>query len=826
MTAFKTASGQVAVALPLPVDKTYTYRVPRQSAHRARPGHRAVVPFGPRILTGIITGDPEEEIPEERLRTIIELPDAEPLLPGDLLRLTRWVSHYYFCPWGEVLKAALPAGFLQTGLREARLVTYDPEVLEKMGETERKVIEILRQVKKTTPATLSRKFGVKRALQVLSDLQERGWVEIREVILKSGAEERFVETVSPGAGVTGARIAAQAENRRRTAPRQAAILNEILLHPGESLPVNDLLKRTGASRSSLLALERAGILRRGRIPMRRYPTLETLTAKDEQPLPHPNPDQVRAIESISACVQAGDNRTFLLYGVTGSGKTLVYQKVIERVVAQGGGVLVLIPEIALTPQMVSRFRARFGERIGLQHSAMSEGERADVWRGIRRGDFSVVIGARSAVFAPVKNLKLIVVDEEGDASFKQQEPNPRYNARDVALVRARECGAVAVLGSATPSLESFHNAQTGRYTMLRLPHRVDGVPMPDIRFAPPAQRSGKVIGEALEKALRERFEKGEQVILLHNRRGFFTYAVCPSCSYLVRCPNCEITLVFHRSEKRLRCHVCGYRCAPILQCPECEKPMKYQGAGTERVEDELGNIIPADKIVRLDLDTTYRKGAHGKILKDFAREKYAVLLGTKMVARGHDYPKVTLVGVISADMELAFPDFRSDERAFTLLLQAAGRAGRAADNLSPGKVLIQTWMPDHPVLRLVKEGDYEAFYRREIAIRRSLNYPPVGWMVLTVISSAEEADAHQAADEFAHLARNRIPEGEWMGPQPAFRPRIKKQYRYQIVLKTKRAHRVSDSGLRRSLHSLLEDFRERAPRGVQIIVDVDPIQLI
>jgi primosomal protein N' (replication factor Y) len=826
MSARNSASHRVCVALPLPVDKTYTYRIPPESASRARPGHRVVVPFGSRILTGIITGEPDEDIPEERLRFILDLPDADPLLPDDLLDLTRWVSRYYLCSWGETLKAALPAGFLQPGLRTARLGSCPDDGLPELTATERKVVEILQKVKSLTPTMLSRKYGVKQSLRVLTDLQERGLVKIQEAIPKRGVEERYLETIGLSEDFSAEEIAQKAEKLRQKAPRRAAILAELIRHSPKTIPVGTLLKRTGASRSSLNSLLRTGIVRRSRSLVKRYPTLETLTLKDEQPLPDPNPDQRRAIESIAESVNAGENRTFLLYGVTGSGKTLVYQKVIEKVLAGGGGVLVLIPEIALTPQMVSRFRARFGKRIGLQHSAMSAGERADVWRGIRRGDFSVVIGARSAVFAPVKNLKLIVVDEEGDSSFKQQEPNPRYNARDVALVRARRCGAVTVLGSATPSLESFHNAQKGRYTLLHLPERVDGVPMPQIRFAPPAQKGGKIIGTALKKALLERFKKGEQAILLHNRRGFFTYAYCTACGYLARCRNCEITLVFHRNEKQLRCHVCGFRCEPILQCPECKKPVRYLGAGTERVEEELSGIIPIDKIARLDLDTAQRRGAHQKILKDFAREKYTVLLGTKMVARGHDYPKVTLVGVVSADKELAFPDFRSDERAFVLLLQAAGRAGRAADDQSPGKVLVQTWMPDHPVLRLVKNGDYEAFYRREIAVRKNLNYPPEGWMVLVVISSTDEADAQQAADEFIHMAKRRIPSGEWMGPQPAFRPRIKRRYRYQIILKTELGYRTINSELRRKLQLVIEECRKKAAKGVQFAVDVDPIQLM
>lgn len=462
---------------------------------------------------------------------------------------------------------------------------------------------------------------------------------------------------------------------RRRAPQQARILHFISLQP-RSWVVADLLAWAGASRAGLKALLSAGILKSQSRRVKRYPTLEALTARDEAPLPQPNADQARSIEAISACLESGAGKTFLLYGVTGSGKTLIYQKVIERALDLGGQALVLVPEISLTPQMVGRFRAHFGDRVALQHSAMSAGERLDVWQGIKAGEFSVVLGARSAVFAPLAKLRLIVVDEEGDSSFKQSEPNPRYHARDVALMRARMSGAISILGSATPSLESFFNASTGRFALLELPQRVDGIPAPALRFSFPPRVRDRVLGSELEKAILDRVRSGEQVILLQNRRGFFTVAFCPKCGFICRCKHCEIALTYHRaagSKSDLRCHICGFRAAPPQACPECESPLKYQGIGTQRVENELTQFIPAERIVRLDLDTTGRKGSHRRILKGFASGDFSVMIGTKMVARGHDYPNVTLVGVVSADAELAFPDFRCDERAFVLLLQTAGQ---------------------------------------------------------------------------------------------------------------------------------------------------------
>ena len=817
---------RISVALALPVDKTYTYRCPTEFADRALPGCRAVVPFGNRILTGIIVDKPGDELPEERLRDVIDLPDAEPLLSSDLLELTHWISRYYFCSWGEALKAALPAGHLQAGIRIARPIGNPTNHAKKLGKTEQRVLRILQQSGAQSPGALARRHKIPQALKLLLKLEDLGLVRVEQIMPKGGVSVLLQERISPAENVSRTDLLSRAQEIAGKAPRQAQILRAVAEHPEKSWIAAELLNFSQAPRSALGRLIKTGFIKSERVQIKRYPTLETLTLKDEAPLPTPNEDQQKAIETINGALERNEAQTFLLYGVTGSGKTLVYQKVIKGVVASGGSALVLIPEISLTPQIVSRFRACFGDRIGLQHSAMSNGERTDVWRGIRAGEFSIVIGARSAVFAPLKNLRLIIVDEEGDASFKQNEPNPRYNARDVALVRAAQVGAVTVLGSATPSVESFHNAERGRYTLLELPSRVDGVPAPSIRFTTPPKTKGKVFGTELERAVVGRVQLGEQAILLLNRRGFFTFIFCPQCGHILRCRHCEITLTYHRKENLLRCHICGYRISPPRTCPECGKLLKYAGTGTQRVEEELAGLIPRSKMTRLDLDTTRRRGSHHRILKGFAREEQAILLGTKMVARGHDYPQVTLVGVVSADVELAFPDFRCDERTFTLLLQAAGRAGRSPDSGQPGEVLIQTWMPDHPILKLVEKGDYRAFYQREIELRRSLNYPPLGWMILFIFSSRDFDRAQKAARGFITKARSQIKEGEWMGPTAAFRSRLKDKHRLQVVLKTGRQQRSIRSKVHEKLGELIEEIRNNLPKTVHVAVDVDPIQLL
>jgi primosomal protein N' (replication factor Y) len=748
---------RIQVSLPIPLDKTFTYRVPPAGADHALPGCRAIVPFANRSLTGIIVEDPTALTTVEHIKDVLDLPDAEPLLTADLLALTRWIADYYCCSWGEALKAALPAGKLQSLRRTRRQ-------------------EFVFPAPSCSPTVL-----LSKKLELL-----------------------------------------------KKAPAQAKILDFFLSHP-EKVPGIAVLRETGASKSALNALLISGILQKEHMPVKPFTALEALSQYDSAPLPTPNDDQNSAIRRITEDLVRGKGSVFLLYGVTGSGKTLVYQKTIERALEFGGTALVLIPEISLTPQLLGRFHALFGDRIAVQHSALSESERTAYWMGIRAGEFPIVIGARSAVFAPLQNLKLIIIDEEGDSSYKQTEPNPRYNARDVALVRARACKATVVLGGATPSIETFYNAEKGKFFRLDLPKRVDGAPPPKIRIVSPPFDRKKALGKDLVDALRRRLDAGEQAILLLNRRGFFTAALCPKCGYLCKCRHCEVSLTHHKRGspiEELRCHICGYKTAALIACPECGAALRYIGSGTQRIEEELMQILPEAKILRLDFDNTRERGAHHRILKAFAGNEYSVLLGTKMVARGHDYPRVTLVGVVSADSELIFPDFRSDERAFVLLSQAAGRSGRKAAEPSPGEVIIQTWLPEHPVLKMVQEQRYEDFFRREIKLRRNLRYPPCGWLILFAFSSKRAEKARAAAHAFLKQAKSGLKEAEWLGPAPCHRARVKDLFRFQILMKAPLSARSTKSDFRKRLKDILSEYRTNLPSPVHFIVDVDPLQML
>jgi primosomal protein N' (replication factor Y) (superfamily II helicase) len=550
---------------------------------------------------------------------------------------------------------------------------------------------------------------------------------------------------------------------------------------------------------------------------------------DEAPGP-PEPPRVlhahqqAAFEAIAAQIRACAYGTFLLHGVTGSGKTEVYVAALREALEAGRTGLVLVPEIALTPQTVRRFRAPFGDRVAVVHSRMSNGERYDVWRSIREGRYPIVIGPRSAIFAPVDNLGLVVVDEEHEASYKQFDPAPRYHARDVAVVRARLNGAVCVLGSATPSLESWHNAHAGKYRLLSMPKRV---PLPGGETAklPPVEvvdlarerkrhRLDGALSEALVAAIGPRVAKGEGVILLQNRRGYAPVVECRSCGWTPRCRHCAVTLTYHKAKAHLRCHYCGYAIRRPAACASCgEADLAFQGVGTQRVEEELAMRFPGLRVVRMDLDTTGTKGAHARLLDRFAAGEADVLLGTQMVAKGLDFARVTLVGVVNADSGLLLPDFRAAERTFQLLTQVAGRAGRAE---APGAVIFQTRTPDNPAITFAQRHDYAGFARRELQEREMLGYPPFGRVVAAEFRGYDEAATHafarQWTDTLIEMAGSAV---EVLGPQPALVGRVQRLYRVHTVLKVPAGAPPVQPLLRRVVAAC------PAPSRIRVALDVD-----
>ena len=606
------------------------------------------------------------------------------------------------------------------------------------------------------------------------------------------------------------------EQLRRRAPRQARIL-EILKEQGSS-QLGALLKKAGASRQSLRSLESKGLVRTTRRIAERDPWERELILPSAPP--ELMPQQKKALETIQDAIQGGEPRVVLLFGVTGSGKTEVYLRAIADVLQRGQGAIVLVPEISLTPQTVERFRSRFGDTVAVLHSGLSEGERHDEWHRLNRGDARIAIGARSALFAPVRNPGLIVVDEEHETTYKQEE-TPRYHARDVAVMRGRKEGCAVVLGSATPSLESYYNAARGKYRLVELPVRVDHRRMPAVRVVDmriEAEKAGlRVISNELLEAARSRLERGEQVMLFLNRRGFASALICHRCGYTATCPDCSVSMTYHVEGPKLLCHLCGGEQKVPAKCPQCgDKAFRYAGVGTQRVEQVASKLFPGAVIQRMDSDSTTRKGAHRRILWDFRAGKINILVGTQMIAKGLDFPNVTLVGVIYADIMLHMPDFRAAERTFQLLTQVAGRAGRG--ELS-GEVVVQTFTPYHPAIQAARSLNYRAFYDQEIEFRRELAYPPFTRLVCVRFRGESEPAVKETAERLKQVLEPELSGTIVSGPAPAPVARVRGKFRYQLLLRSRRIRTVCGV-----LKDVLSHFR--SPKGIEVTVDVDPVSLL
>ena len=600
--------------------------------------------------------------------------------------------------------------------------------------------------------------------------------------------------------------------------RQREVLSWLRAHG--PAPGSLVARQFPAPHAVLRRLCDLGFLAEAVVERRRDPFLDQPVGRD---LPvAPTDEQSAALQAIEAALAAGRFVPLLLHGVTGSGKTEVYLRAIATALEQGRRALVLVPEIALTPQLVGRFRARFsaGVRLAVLHSGMSDGERYDAWRTIAAGEAEIVIGARSAVFAPLQRIGMIVIDEEHEASYKQAD-GFRYHARDLALLRGQMEEAVVLLGSATPALNSFHRARSGQTGCLTLAQRILGRPLPAVEIIDlTAERPEGSLSAPLAAALEENLQQGGQSLLLLNRRGFAPFLLCGDCGQTFRCPNCEITLTYYQGQRGLRCHYCDYAILPPEVCPRCQgSGLRPEGAGTERLEEELAILLPGARIARMDRDTTTRKGAHQRLVDAMCGGELDVLLGTQMVAKGHDFPGVTLVGVVNADQTLNFPDFRSAERTFALLTQVAGRAGRGE---RPGRVMVQTWSPEHYAVTCAASHDYAAFYEQEIAFRGELGYPPFGYLANLVFSGIAGEKVARAAAQVAEILLGRVAEAgvEVLGPAPCPLSRLRGRSRYQVLLKSSQR-----PPLRRLLHSL-EALRRKLPAGVALAIDVDPMDML
>ena len=799
------------VSLPVPVDQAFTYALPETLRHRVKTGCRVLAPFGKRKLAGVVLRT-HDDPPRAEAREVLRLLDEEPALDAELLKLGRWISEYYCAPLGETLRAMTPlAGDIRRGkiyslTRTGRDASRQFSLDSTDGGDAAMAILRLLDARPLSASYLAQK--VPRSAAALRALQKEGLIEAEDVAaerdpLRGSAARLRVES-----------LGSRAPELKLPKPERE-LLAYLELHPG-----GHNLAEVGASVTSASTAARS-LARRNLVRLTREPV-----ASGAIPwrAPHTlNAQQVEAFSRVRTAVEARRFETFLLEGVTGSGKTEVYLSAIEAALAIGRGALMLVPEIGLTPAVAGQFHRRFGERVAILHSAFHDTERAEEWRRIRSGAAQVVVATRSGVFAPVRNLGLIVVDEEHDQSYKQEE-TPRYHGRDVAIVRARDAGAAVVLGSATPSLESRYNAERGKYTHLQLPERIERRPMPQVALIDMRQefletRKQATFSRALIQAVSERLDNGEQSMLLLNRRGFSSFVACRACGIHIECANCSVTLTHHRRDRRLLCHYCGYSTSIPQRCPKCDSQyIQFLGLGSERVEDELHAAFPRARIARLDRDTVSGRRDYETILAGFRDRAFDVLVGTQMIAKGHDIPNVTLVGIVNADIGLGLPDFRAAERTFQLLTQAAGRAGRGD---APGIVLVQTINPEHYAVRCAAAQDYNAFYAREIEFRRHMRYPPFRALANVLVRGRREEDALERSAALGRLL-NPAPEGlKVLGPAAAALARLNNEFRYQMLLKA-----ASRKLLNQTLGEVQRFAAGKKWNPASLVIDVDPVTLI
>jgi primosomal protein N' (replication factor Y) (superfamily II helicase) len=821
------------IAVPTVPKDTLTYGVPGEMREVLTAGMRVVVPLGRRQLMGF-TVNIHDQPPDFAVKSIQQLLDNEAVITDPLMRLCQWMHQYYCCHLGDALKAALPQGMDVDSARHISLRNADDlAILRAVGKSKikRDILRILGTGEVLSEQDLLDRMAVKSIGSQLRELQFHGIITIESVLELPSAKPRtalFVRLLPEWRGQE--KIVELCSILERRAPKQVNLLTMLWQkhERGEAeILMAELLRLAKASSTQVRALEEKGIVE----------IVENELIRAYLPLFEERPkefaltgEQQSVLATVLPAIDAGTSSPMLLYGVTASGKTQVYIEAIRHALSLGKSGLVLVPEISLTPQLVARFKQAFGSLVAVMHSRMSLGERYDAWRLTLKGEYRVVVGVRSAVFAPVMDPGIIVVDEEQDSSYKQSDADPRYNARDAAVMRGFFENIPVLLGSATPSVESWHNADIGKYRLLRMTQRIDQARMPDIVPVDmtEARRMRRVRGSLsmqLLDEIRQRMQQGEASIVFQNRRGFAPHLECNDCGHVENCDNCSISLTFHKDGDMLRCHYCGLTRKPPVVCPRCgATEIDRIGSGTQRIEEELQAALPEARILRMDADTTKRKGAHDLMLTAFSDGEYDILLGTQMVAKGLDFDRVTLVGIVSAEQSLFFPDFRASERTVQLLMQVSGRSGRGS---AAGRVLIQASVPTHPVFTFVYNNDYDAFLAQETESRRNLSYPPFTRLVALLFSGENEEQVARAARKYYDELRAAPGFFTMHPPQPALLSRLNKRYRYHLLMRVNKRRDSDGNALRTLLQKVAEEYlRSGHSRSVTITIDVDPQNLM
>ena len=791
----------VGCALPLPVDKVYSYSVPDALEPDVEVGSLVTVPVRHRTHSAVVVSCDEEVDPRVRLRSILAVQETAPVVDSEILRLTRWIARYYVCSWGEAIAAALPNAMYAKEIVRLSLASESPAAWEGLSPV---LHAYMLEKRKVTRGGL-RAAGVHVSDAELRRAERKGAIQRTVDLRHSRAKIRHqlhVQLKPPHESAQD--LVSQVRGHRQMAVLRA--LHESREAGLTDPPLREILARSGAQRPTVDSLVRKGLLSLSSLPAYRIPEWirEPPRKRDEAPEYHS--EQLESIEAIRQALGADRFESLLIQGVTGSGKTEVYLAALETTLARGRNAIVMVPEIALTPQTVRRFRRRFGDCVAVLHSGMADGERYDIWHLLRSGSYRVLIGPRSAILAPMPDLGLVVVDEEHDESYHQSDRAPRYNGRDVAIMRAKMTHAVCVLGSATPSLESTRNAMTGKFRLLSMTRRVPvpgraAAELPSVRTVDlsAARARGALTGaltDDLLDAIGMRLQRAEQVILLHNRRGFAHIYECQHCGLVPQCIACSVSMTYHQAYNQLRCHYCGIMRRMLVVCPQCGSGnFASLGSGTQRVEEKLREVFPHATVMRMDRDSTRAKGAHHHLLEAFRTGRADILVGTQMIAKGLDFSRVTLVGVVNCDVGLRIPHFKSEERVFQLMMQVSGRAGRAG--LS-GEVILQTRRPDHPLFEHLMRHDYDGYAKRLLDEREQLRYPPFGRIVGLLVRGPSDQIARKVADQWRdELVAQVPPSVQVLGPEQPYVARQEFMYRYRILLKAPRSYGGLQEDVRR-----------------------------
>ncbi|MBC8288649.1 MAG: primosomal protein N' [Nitrospinae bacterium] len=805
------------VVFNLPLKEAFTYIIPPQFLGKVLVGMRVLVPFGRRRITGYVVNLADKWDKPIALKAIADLPDTEPIVSTEILNLTRWLGEYYQSSWGEAIRCSLPAG-IDDESREVFSVT------EQEGSLSKSALNILTYVRQQGSATLKqcqKELGKNFSAYTLARLKQDGFLKASHQTRKSKVGHQFIKSVRLANPLPDDKEIALLLKR---SPKQKSVF-DLIKQKEISLP--ELQTRIPKSQAALRSLKEKNLV-------------EVFTEKKERDAFVPEdaltrpfgssltftPEQKAVFKKLNLAIEAGRFESFLLHGVTGSGKTEIYIRCIQRVLEMGKTAIMMVPEISLTPQTVERFRQRFGDRVAILHSGLSQTERYLEWKKIRDEKVSIAVGARSAVFAPFKNLGIVVIDEEHDGSYKQ-DSNPRYHARDTAVMRARSLNAVVVMGSATPSLESTQNTRLGKYQYLSLASRVGERMLPlvslvDMRRERKEFKNFAMLSGTLRSAIRDRLSRKEQIFLFLNRRGTARFVFCPDCGYVLECAHCSVTLTFHGREDRLLCHYCNFRARMPNHCVECHgEVIRFSGFGTQKLEEEVQKLFPDARVTRLDRDTTRGRDSFADMHRNMNAGNIDILIGTQMITKGHDFPNVTLVGVVHADLSLNIPDFRSCERSFQLLTQVAGRAGRGQ---VPGRVIIQTNNPDHYMFEFVREHDVNAFHEKELKLRQQLNYPPFTRLVAIEITSENESLGQSTAAKLGRVLTQRATSGvEILGPSKAALYQIQNKFRWHLILRGQSMQTLQ--GILTNCKELGE-FKSASSGKIKISIDVDPFNLL